>query len=193
MSNEPRFAHAFDPATRAHMGTVRLQPSPDGAWHLPDGTTDVAPKQAPGACQALRLSDDGKRWEVVADYRNRMLWATSTAMPIPNRLALGEPLPNGVTLAEPFRLDGTTPQCNAWDADRREWILLPDYSGRPIWNKADGSFAAPLQRGQALPATLTGHAPPPDRIAPITYDDGTGEWITVVMDEPNNEPPAESA
>lgn len=177
MSNEARFAHAFDPATRAYMGPVRLQPSPDGAWHLPEGTVKVAPAQDPGQCQALRLADDGGRWELVIDFRNRMLWDTATAMPVPNRLALGEPLPSGVTLAEPFRLDGTTPQCNAWDVGRGEWTLQPDYSGRPIWNKADGSFAAPLQRGQPLPATVTDHAPPMQRTGPITYDEGASAWV----------------
>lgn len=177
MSNEARFAHAFDPVTRAYMGPVRLQPSPDGAWHLPEGTVEVAPAQDPGQCQALRLADDGGRWELVIDFRNRMLWDTATAMPVPNRLALGEPLPSGVTLAEPFRLDGTTPQCNAWDVGRGEWTLQPDYSGRPIWNKADGSFAAPLQRGQPLPATVTDHAPPMQRSGPITYDEGASAWV----------------
>ena len=177
MSNEAHFAHAFDPATRAYMGTVRLQPSPDGAWHLPDGTVEVAPAQDPGQCQALRLADDGSRWELVADFRNRMLWDTATAMPVPNRLALGEPLPSGVTLAEPIRLDGTTPHCNAWDAVRGEWTLQPDYSGRPIWNKADGGFAPPLQRGQPLPDTVTDHAPPMERSGAITYDDSEGAWV----------------
>jgi hypothetical protein len=177
MSNEARFAHAFDPVTRAYMGPVRLQPSPDGAWHLPEGTVEVALAQDPGQCQALRLADDGGRWELVIDFRNRMLWDTATAMPVPNRLALGEPLPSGVTLAEPFRLDGTTPQCNAWDVGRGEWTLQPDYSGRPIWNKADGSFAAPLQRGQPLPATVTDHAPPMQRSGPITYDEGASAWV----------------
>jgi len=190
MSNEPRFAHAFDPATRAHMGAVRLQPSPDGAWHLPDFTVDVAPLQPAAECQALRLSDDGKRWEVVSDYRNRMLWATSTAMPVPNRLALGDPLPEGVTLAEPVRLDGTTPQCNAWDPGRDEWILLPDYSNRPTWNKADGSVAKALQRGQPLPATVTDHAPPSDRSALITYDDGAGAWVSIAPPKPSDVPSA---
>ncbi|MBA0396313.1 hypothetical protein D7U98_13030 [Stenotrophomonas maltophilia] len=183
MPTEPRFAHAYDPATRAHMGPVRLQPSPDGAWHLPDGTVDVAPQQAAGQCQALRLADDGSRWELVADFRNRMLWDTATAMPVPNRLALGEPLPSSVTLAEPIRLDGTTPHCNAWDAVRGEWTLQPDYSGRPIWNKADGSFAAPLQRGQPLPATVTDHAPPTDRSAPIGYDDAASAWLEIAVSD----------
>ncbi len=183
MSNETRFAHAFDPATRAYMGPVRLQPSPDGAWHFPDGTVEVAPAQAPGQCQALRLADDGGRWELVIDFRNRMLWDMATAMPVPNRLALGEPLPSGVTLAEPIRLDGTTTQCNAWDAVRGAWTLQPDYSSRPIWNKADGSFAAPLRRGQPLPATVTDHAPPTDRSAPIGYDDAAGAWVEITVSD----------
>lgn len=191
MSNEPRFAHAFDPTTRAYMGAVRLQPSPDGAWHLPDRTVDVAPSQSPGECQALRLSDDGKRWHVVADYRNRMLWDTRTAMPVPNRLALGEGLPKGLTLAEPFRLDGTTPQCNAWDDDQRQWVLHPDYSGRPLWNKADGTFAAPVPRGQPLPPSVTDHAPPSSRSAPVTYDDAAGSWVNAVPTEPEDAPPAD--
>lgn len=190
MSNQPRFAHAFDPITRAYMGAVRLQPSPDGAWHLPERTVDVAPKRSAGECQALRLSDDGKRWDVVADYRNRMLWDTRTAMPVPNRLTLGELLPEGLTLAEPFRLDGTTPQCNAWDDGKAAWVLLPDYSGRPIWNKADGTFAAPVTRGQYLPPSVTDHAPPSNRSAPITYDDATEMWVATAAAEPEDAPPA---
>jgi len=156
MSNEPRFAHAFNPITRAYIGPVRLQPSPDGAWYLPDHTVDVAPKRTAGEFQALRLSEDGKRWDVVADYRNRMLWDTRTAMPVPNRLALGDKLPKGVTLAEPFRLDGTTPQCNSWDDGKGQWVLQPDYTGRPLWNKADGVRRA----GAAWPvAAAIGHRP----------------------------------
>ncbi|HHA2787008.1 TPA: hypothetical protein ACOEPM_004614 [Stenotrophomonas maltophilia] len=191
MSNEPRFAHAFDPITRAYMGAVRLQPSPDGAWHLPDRTVDMAPSQSPGECQALRLSDDGKRWHVVADYRNRMLWDTRTATPVPNRLALGESLPNGVTLAEPFRLDGSTPQCNAWDDGQGKWVLQPDYSGRPLWNKADGTFAAPVPRGQPLPPSVTDHAPPSSRSAPVTYDDVAQAWVNAPPTEPEDTPPAD--
>ncbi len=184
MPNEPRFAHAFDPSTRAYMGPVRLQPSPDGTWHLPDCTVGVAPAQAADQCQALRLADDESRWELVTDFRNRMLWDKATAMPVPNRLSLGEPLPSGVTLAEPIRLDGTTPHCNAWDAARGEWTLQPDYSGRPIWNKADGSLAAPLQRGQPLPDTVTDHAPPLERSGPIAYDDGAGAWVEAAGSNP---------
>ena len=190
MSNEARFAHAFDPSTRAYMGPVRLQPSPDGIWHLPDGTVGVAPAQAPGQCQALRLADDGSRWELVTDYRNRMLWDTRTAMPVPNRLTLGEPLPKGVTLAEPIRLDGTTPHCNAWDAVRGEWMLQPDYSGRAIWHKADGCFAPPLQRGQPLPDTVTDHAPPMERSGPITYDDDAGAWVETAGSNPTAAQPS---
>ncbi|HEL3831911.1 TPA: hypothetical protein UMX25_000922 [Stenotrophomonas maltophilia] len=190
MSTETRFAHAYDPANRAYMGPVRLQPSPDGVWHLPDGTVDVAPAQTVGQCQALRLADDGSRWELVPDFRNRMLWDTGTAMPVPNRLTLGEPLPIGVTLAEPIRLDGTTPHCNAWDAVRGEWALQPDYSGRAIWNKADGSFAPPLQRGQPLPDTVTDHAPPMERSGPIAYDDGAGAWVKAAGRNPTAAQPS---
>ncbi|WP_285310338.1 hypothetical protein [Stenotrophomonas maltophilia group sp. Smal32] len=191
MSNEPRFAHAFDPITRAYIGPVRLQPSPDGAWYLPDHTVDVAPKRTAGEFQALRLSEDGKRWDVVADYRNRMLWDTRTAMPVPNRLALGDKVPKGVTLAEPFRLDGTTAQCNAWDDGQGLWVLQPDYSGQPLWNKADGTFAAPVPRGQSLPPSVTDHAPPSSRSLPVTYDDTSGTWVDVVPTAPEDSPPAD--
>lgn len=191
MSNEPRFAHAFDPITRAYMGPVRLQPSPDGAWYLPERTVDVAPQRAAGECQALRLSADGKRWDVVADYRNRMLWDTRTALPVPNRLTLGEKLPGDVTLAEPYRLDGTTPQCNAWDEDQGAWVLQPDFSGRPLWNKADGTFAALVPRGQSLPPSVTDHAPPSSRSAPVTYDDAADAWVNALPAQPEDAPPAD--
>lgn len=190
MSTEPHFAHAFDPATRVYMGPVRLQPSPDGAWHLPDHTVDVAPQLVPGPHQALRLSEDGSLWELVADFRNHMLWDTSTATPTPNRLSVGEPLPSNVTLAEPPQLDGMTPHCNAWDAVRGEWTLQPDYSHRPLWNKADASLAAPLKRGQPLPVTVTDHSPPTLRSAPITYDDGAAAWVEAASGDAAPLPPA---
>ena len=176
---EPRFAPSYDPDTRAYMGKVRLQPSPDGRWNLPDYTVDLAPRQPAGEYQTLRLADDGTRWEAVADFRNCMLWDTRTAMAVPNRLTLGEPLPKDVTLSEPFRLDGTTPQYNAWNAGRREWTLLPDYSARPLWNKSDASFATPLPRGVGLPPTVTDLAPPADRSYPIIYDDASAAWLIV--------------
>ncbi len=184
LPTEPRFAHSYDPHTRAYMGKVRLQPSPDGAWNLPDFTVDVAPRQPAVEYQALRLIDDGSRWEPVADFRNCMLWDTRTAMAVPNQLALGEPLPRDVTLSEPFKLDGTTAQCNSWNASRREWTLLPDYSTRPLWNKHDASFATPLLRGIALPSTVTDVAPPGDRNDPITFDEASAAWVIVAAPEP---------
>ncbi|MBH1639763.1 hypothetical protein I5U57_09955 [Stenotrophomonas maltophilia] len=185
LPTEPRFAHSYDPDTRAYMGKVRLQPSPDGAWNLPDFTVDVAPRQPAGEYQALRLAEDRSRWELVADFRNCMLWDTRTAMAVPNRLALGEPLPKDVTLSEPFKLDGTTAQYNAWNASRREWTLLPDYSSRPLWNKHDASFATPVSRGVALPPSVTDLAPPADRSYPVTFDEARAAWVMVTAPEPD--------
>lgn len=165
------------------MGRVRLQPSPDGAWHLPDHTVSIQPQSEPGEYEALRLARDGGRWEVVADYRNLMLWDTRTAMAVPNRLALGERLPTGVTLSRPHSLDGTTPHCNAWDEATGSWRLLPDYSGRALWNKADGSSARPLDRGEPLPDNVTDLRPTGAGAGSIRFDDERGEWVVTPAPE----------
>jgi hypothetical protein len=186
LTTEPRFAYSYDPQTRAYMGTVKLQPSPDGRWHLPDYTVEAAPQRAAGDYQSLRLSQDGSHWELVDDFRNRMLWDTVTSSVVPNRLALGEKLPPGVTLSAPYPLTGGDAYFNAWNADAGRWELKPDYSNRPLWNRADGSLAAPPARGQALPASVIDQAPPAERKGPVTYDEASAAWVSVIA--PGDEP-----
>lgn len=177
MSAQPRIAHCYDPSTRAYMCEVRLQQSSDGTWPLPDYTVEAAPPAVPGTHQALRLADDGSAWELVHDFRNCPLWDTATAQRVANRMTLAEPLPAGVTHLAPPALDGGAPVCITWSADRAAWELASDYSGRPLWNKRDGSIAEPLPRGQALPDTLTDRAPPTERAGEITFDDSTDAWV----------------
>ncbi|CRD45949.1 hypothetical protein BN1263160042 [Stenotrophomonas maltophilia] len=59
LPTEPRFAHSYDPHTRAYMGKVRLQPSPDGAWNLPDFTVDVDP---PPGRRRIPVTAPGRGW-----------------------------------------------------------------------------------------------------------------------------------
>lgn len=177
MSAQHRIAHCYDPSTRAYMCEVRLQQSSDGAWHLPDYTVEAVPPAAPGPHQALRLADDGSAWELVPDFRNCPLWDTETALRVPNAMALAEPLPANVTHLAPPALHGSAPVCVVWSADPAGWELMPDYSGRPLWNKSDGSIADAIPRGQALPATLTDRAPPTQRSGEITFDDAVDAWV----------------
>lgn len=192
MFTESRFAHAYDPLTRAYTGAVKLQPSPDGRWHLPEYTVEAAPQLPAGEYRSFRLSDDGSHWEQVPDFRNRMLWNTVTSAVVPNRLALGDSLPPEVTLSAPHPLMSGDTHFNAWNAEARRWELKPDYSNRPLWNRIDGSLAAPLARGETLPPSVIDRAPPADRTGPITYDEATASWVSVTASDSTLTVPAQT-
>jgi len=177
MSDELRIAHCYDPSTRAYMCVVHLQESPDGTWPLPEHTVETTPTQMPGRHQTLRLADDGTAWELVCDFRNCPLWDTSTGLRVPNSMQLAEPLPANVTHLAPPILDSLMPASAVWSADRSEWELVPDYSGRPLWNKGDGTTADPLPRGRALTATVTDRSPPTPRPAEIMFNDALDAWV----------------
>ncbi|WP_164276560.1 hypothetical protein [Stenotrophomonas sp. B1-1] len=173
-----RYGHSVDLATGAYLRPVRLFPSADGTWPLPENVVAFAPTVEPGPYQWLRLDAARQAWELVPDYRGAMLWDTGTATPLPNRLQLGDDLPEGLTVLPPLTIEPGAPLRNVWNAQAQAWELIPDYSGRPLWHKADGSVASPLPPGEPLPDELTDMRPPADVEAPVRFVEPEG-WIQI--------------
>lgn len=189
----PMLGHCYDAATRAYVLPVRLFPEPDGSCNLPENTVTVAPADTPGSYQALRLNESLTAWELVPDYRNVMLWQKASAMPVPNRVALGDVPDDDVTVLAPLPVDAGTPARNRWSKDLQGWELVPDYSQRPLWEKATAQSTAPLAAGEALPDALTTLPPPRNDAGPWRFDDASETWVKVETEptepqNPGNEP-----
>ncbi len=84
-----------------------------------------------------------------------MLWDTGTATPLPSRLQLADDPPQGGTVLPPLTIEPGAPLRNAWNAQAQASELIPDYSGRPLWHKADGALAPPLEPGVQLSEGIT--------------------------------------
>jgi hypothetical protein len=155
-------AFSFDDTTREYLGTVQVFLSPlEATYYLPHNVVAMAPPESLGTYERARWNADSNAWEIVADYRRRMLWDTATCTPIPNTLALGDALPQGATVEPPPQLGMDAPLMNVWDAQAQAWQQLPDFSRVPVWAKATGLRATTPQPREALPDTLTVIAPPP--------------------------------
>lgn len=171
----PMLGHCYDATTRAYVLPVRLFPESDGSCNLPENTVTVAPADTPGPYQALRLNELLTAWELVPDYRNVMLWQKASAMPVPNRLALGDVPDDDVTVLAPLPVDAGIPARNRWNTASACWELVPDYSQRPLWKKSTGKIVEPLAVGDDLPATLT-VVPPPREPGSWQFNDELEQW-----------------
>ncbi|WP_269792410.1 hypothetical protein [Stenotrophomonas sp. Iso1] len=170
-------AHSFDPVTREYVLPVKVYSDGNGGWLLPDNTVLAKPKRATVELEALRLNATGKAWEIVPDYRRRMLWDKATAAVAANDLQLGQVPAAGATHLPPLPIPTGAPQRNAWNARNGSWGLVPDYSAIQLYEKASGQHAAPLEAGTALPPHLTDIAPPRDQPGPWVFVDADGMWI----------------
>lgn len=174
-------AHSFDPATREYVLPVKVFSDGNGGWLLPDNTVLAKPKRAAVELEALRLNASGKAWEIVPDYRRRMLWDKATAAATPNDLQLGQVPAAGATHLSPLPVPAGSPQRNAWNARSGSWGLVPDYSATQLYEKASGHYAAPLEAGHPLPTHLTDIAPPRDQPGPWVFADANGAWILATV------------
>lgn len=182
-------AHSFDPVTREYVLPIKVFSDGNGGWLLPDNTVLAKPKRAPAELEALRLNTTGKAWEIVPDYRRRMLWDKATAAVTANNLPLGQAPADGATHLPPLPIPAGAPQRNAWNGRTGAWGLVPDYSATQLYDKASGQPAAPLAPGIELPGHLTDTAPPRDRPGPWVFADAEGVWILApVPAEPDPTP-----
>jgi hypothetical protein len=122
-------AFTFCTKTREYLGELDAYLSPlEGFYPLPSNATFAQPGADPGPRKTRRLSQHGTDWEVVDDFRYIMLWDTSTALPVPNTLTLGEMPPPGLTHVAPpgnDLKDGVHP---VWDELSNMWTVVPDQS-----------------------------------------------------------------
>lgn len=170
-------AFTFCIKTREYLGELEAYLSPlEGAYPLPSNAVFVEPGPEPGPLKTRRLLPDGSAWEVVDDFRYIMLWDTLTALPVPNRLMLGETSSAGVTHLAPPIYDPQECKCAVWDKHLSAWTAAPDYSRCPLWIKATAEHALPLSPGLELPATLTTLPPPTNALGTPTWNAATGAW-----------------
>jgi hypothetical protein len=179
-SDRPAFkdAYSFDPVTRELLGVVRVfLCKEDDTYYLPDNVTELAPPTDLQPRQVARLDAKGKAWVVVADYRNRMLWDTTTGAPVANTLQLGDAPPRGCTAEPPPITSDAMPVRNTWDSRAKAWRQEPDYSRFMVWWKASGERAPAVPSGLELPDTLTLLSPPqPETNLARRWDDTNGAW-----------------
>jgi hypothetical protein len=105
--------YAAHPLTREYIGAFSADPDPlePGAWLVPAHAYPDAPPPVP-AGQAVRRTESGNDWELVADHRGT-LYRTDTGA-AQQHAALGD-IPEGLTAlprASPF---------HAWDGSA--WVL----------------------------------------------------------------------
>jgi hypothetical protein len=170
-------AHSYDPITREYVLPIKVYSDGIGGWLLPDNTVLAKPKRAAVELEALRLNATGKAWEIVPDYRRRMLWDKGTAAAMANNLQLGQVPADGATHLPPLPIPEGAPQRNAWNAPTDAWGLVPDYSTTQLYDKATGQHAASISAGIALPEQLTDIAPPRNHAGPWVFVDADGIWI----------------
>ena len=173
-------AFIFCTKTREYLGELEAYLSPlEGIYPLPSNAVVVEPGPDPGLLKTWRLLPDGSAWEVVDDFRYIMMWDTSTAYPVPNTLALGEPPSIGTTHRIPPRFEPHECKCPAWDEHLKAWAVVPDYSRNALWVKATAERAPPLPSGARLPDTLTTLPPPTGNHVAAIWNAVTDTWDAV--------------
>lgn len=110
-----------------------------------------------------------------------MVYSKITALPVANRLGLGEDLPDDLTTNVPVPLVGNSYHRNLWDDACGCWRVIPDYAGVPLWHKENAAPAEGISTGTDLPVYLTPVTPPLDGSS-YRFDDVTQRWTHVASD-----------
>lgn len=123
---EPKIVYLFN-QTGEYAGTDLAYPSPlePGVWLTPPSSTETAPPNVPQNKAAVWQGDE---WELVDDFRNRMIYKKSDASKA-HLLDIG-PVPYGYTVDAPAD-NLIAPQ---WDEDEESWVETPYVAPALTWD-----------------------------------------------------------